>query len=266
MTFSTAGNYWTFGSWPYFVTMQNQRHFICRGSSGQRLIVRLTPDAHLIPEEEVDSRYLEAEEILAALNFLSEDRSRLLEPRSENQATWNLDKKLNRCLTLLTAYRPVECIELLRKLECREAGGGHSNCRALGYDVKVMKSTRPRIQALLKRLGAQISGLPAYDFKEEDSLLELSRERGNVHTLTVGQTAREALRLVGSPDFVDPKSGRERRDRSETWEYDEFAGEHWTTVQIAWDLNNKPPTISSIAPAKIDWERREERMSKFDVH
>ncbi|NNB85341.1 hypothetical protein [Corallococcus exiguus] len=270
-TYTTAGLFWSKHAWPYFFRDAETDFFIWRTHRGQRLVLDLT-HAAIRPEADVRAREWDAAEqrdasaLLAMLTEQLQEVQALLSKSStapQKEVPSELRKHLDRvvgAVVLVGAHRIHACLPLLQQWESVEDWSSVSRSSVFREASLEEQAFRPIVQQSLRRLGVQPRGFAAYSFldakHERYAIPEcLPDRRERAATLEKTMSAWEVLQRVGAPDLIH--HGTELSDDVERafehWEYDFQADGQWTTLQLRWELNSRPPFIAELQERPSSW-------------
>lgn len=283
---TTAGLYWSSGSWRCFFRHEGRTAFTWRAWWGQRLVLDLERGAFLTDRTPIAGEFLAdaiAAEQAGVLSLLADLSGRMdevealfeWEPDPEDELRPALSE-VDAALHLVGVHRIREAIPYLRQWERLDVPVYERSTFTMPDDWSLEgQRYRPIAQSSLKRLGEDPAGYPAYQFVRELDLSEeterhplpahLPDRATRAQRVHPGMTAPDVLGLLGSPDFVHHNFRRsgELHSEVEDWEYDHKLESGWTTFRIRWEEIDDQPALTEVAWLPPDWLESTVRDAEF---
>jgi hypothetical protein len=281
---TTAGAFWSFASWRYFLIHNQRPFFVWRTSSGERLILDLEAAAlvgkdtqadldllHAMEAKEREGAYLQLLDVSVEMERLK-DLLRLDDGETlEGDLLRQKLKYLFSAMNLAGVHRIERCIPLLRTWEEPDWPGCSTGSAALGRGWWLEgQRYRAIVHHSLRLLGEVPRGFAAYHFRQSDKprfevpecIADRHLRKDQLHQ---SMSAEGVLRLIGSPDHIhreSHKAGKLYR-WTEDWEYDFLGGEGWTTLRLVWSEDGKSGRITAVDEGPATWMHDERRLQEI---
>ncbi|NLS93425.1 MAG: hypothetical protein GXX96_14805 [Planctomycetaceae bacterium] len=283
MQCTTAGNFWTSYSWPYFLSSPRGQLFVWRTSSGQRIVIDPV-NGLLIPAEGVEydgiADLLDTTERQETLNLLVRvcEKKPLLthllkDPGEEfdNAAMAELSR-VSAAVIISGFHRVREAIPSLKNLEDLDWPSYSTSTTGMrGYSIEV-QYLRPLIQHSLKLMDEVPARYPCYYFTSSAGrypVKTIERRAQELRKLGPRMKPKDVLNAVGTPDYVHDYSVKSGRFYTwqETWEYDEFDGQEWVTTVLLWKEKMMiSGSLVSVETVEASWKRSPDRLRDILQH
>jgi hypothetical protein len=280
--FSTAGNFWSQHSWPYFLQFGEGSYFVWRTCNGQRFVINLTTEIPISDEERSDSALTlamneaEAEAACRTLSELSTQVDQILvllnrrrEDTEEDPPNASLLEKLSNAVAaihLAGVHRVKKSIPYLRSLEGIDYPRSSTGTIAMGSGWWIQSQCfRPILHHTLRLLGEQPQGFASYHFTQKDVRLpipeRIESRRARVSTLDPSMNAQQVLQLLGSPDHVRRESHQVGQSYrwTEDWEYDYLIDGQWLSSRITWEDGKRIGKMTNIEQFPSRWLHSNQR-------
>lgn len=273
---SSAGYYWSFPSWRYFVTVDNRSYFVWRTYWNARLVVDLTDRAKIDPSPKL-ARALDRAEALGVHKRLQQ----LISRKVEIAAGFARNQDDNRPVTydelgewiasadgaiqLAGIHRVHDCIPILRQFESFDLRSCSTGIRAIDRSCSLnIKLYRPIVRHALQRLGEQPGPYPPYSItsgldENEWSIPQQIPDRAErLARIACPMAAEAVLQELGYPDHISQKFLND--EFIEQWEYDELRHGRWETKILEWNIQDRRSSLDAIIDAPTDYAISPERM------
>ncbi len=280
---TTAGNFWTGDSWPYFFEYQSHPWFGWRTAWGQRLVLDLSRSRVVTTAEQCAesnlAAALDAAEQIGARNLLAalapvmdEVRALLHEDadRNTNSPLLAQIRRVHPAIQLVGVHHLRDCLAWLREWEAIDHGSSETGSHALWRGDVVTQYFRPIVHHALRLLDEEPVGYPTYHFIDRHrnrlpSAEQLENRHARLAQLDPGLAAPDVLQLLGAPDFVQQQShpvGKMYR-WTERWDYDFRLASGWVTTRITWEEEKKTGRITTIDEVPAEWLQNDDRIRKM---
>ena len=282
MHFTTAGNYWTEHSWPYFLTTEGGLLFVWRTCTGQRIVIdpirgrliRTGTDEYAAKEPNFDD--CESTSATTLLEELSAQKA-LIASCLKKDVDWKqlsirMQEKVGRisAAALLAGwYRLKDCIPpltLLQELDWTAHWTSSTGMR--GYSIET-QYLRPIIHHSLRKMNALPGPFPCYYFRNSTGRVAIQtpikRQANDLRRLRPGMKSLSVLKAVGTPDHVSKTSEKKWKIYvwPETWDYDEYDGQSWHTTRLLWEQGVLANRLTSVTTMESPWLQSNVRIQEI---
>jgi hypothetical protein len=282
---TTAGAFWTGGSWPCFFTHAQRTLFSWRTSWGQRMIIDLNRNTLISDQEQAADPSLEhavatqeSHEALRLLEFLTQEMPEAItcitrRHGSPDPAICEKIAGLIPAINLMGVHRVNASLPLLRAWEALDLPSSFSLNDALsGYSLED-QYLRPILHQTFCRLGEQPLGYSNYNFinrnHERLQIPERLTDRAQRATkIKESMKPSKILLLLGAPDYMESNffQTSDSWKRTEHWEYDHPQNDGWSTLRIHFETQGQGWRLTSIAQVPALWltdECRTRRLTSY---
>lgn len=257
---STAGIFWTIGSFHYFFQYEDRTHLVYMLGWGRRVVIDLD-GGKLLKDVDVSSSLLaacEANERRQSLNYLAKaaseledyDGNELFGGTKEKTPYWERWPYLKAHLATVIRQQLVDAIPSLQAMEPIAMQAGYSGCNALPRNHWVFEySFRPLLALALRHLGVVPQGYHCYGFfRFEFQVFQDTKNRvlpvpecvSNRDALTSQiddkMTSGDVLSVLGAPDRIQSFSVEYARIHKwgENWDYYVGVSNKLAALRIVW--------------------------------
>lgn len=286
MQCSTAGNFWTRHSWPYYLTAPQGLLFVWRTCTGQRIVIDPLNRA-LIPTNGAEynriSDVLDTTERQDSFDLLSRVSAKkelfahlLRNPEYRDQldsVTLDQISKVSAAILISGVGCNRKAIPLLKNFEDLDWPAYSTSTTAMRDYWIEPQYLRPLIQHSLRLMDEVPAGFPCYYFIDDDDRRLPVENRTERRTAELGKlcpqmNANDVLNSVGTPDYVHRYSVKNGRFYvwPENWEYDEFDGQNWFTTVLRWEEGKASSPLVSVEKINALWKQSSARLKDILQH